>query len=141
MAIWLVRAGSHGEYEQKFIQEKGVYVTWDDLAVDLGKINDWTELLAAMESIYPDSKSKARLNWASQVWPFAHDMKPGDLVVVPLKSQPSIYIGELEGNYHFEPEGQNPYFHWCAVKWIGEAIPRSNFSQDLLYSFGAFMSD
>ena len=26
MAIWLVRAGSQGEYEQKFIQEKRIYV-------------------------------------------------------------------------------------------------------------------
>lgn len=29
MAIWLIRAGSHGEYEQKFIRENRVYVTWD----------------------------------------------------------------------------------------------------------------
>jgi hypothetical protein len=26
MAIWLIRAGSHGEYELKFIQENRVYV-------------------------------------------------------------------------------------------------------------------
>jgi restriction system protein len=25
MAIWLIRAGSHGEYEQKFISENRVY--------------------------------------------------------------------------------------------------------------------
>ena len=29
MAIWLIRAGKHGEYEQKFLQENRVYVTWD----------------------------------------------------------------------------------------------------------------
>lgn len=28
MAVWLVRAGSHGEYESKFISESRVYVTW-----------------------------------------------------------------------------------------------------------------
>lgn len=38
MAIWLIRAGSHGEYEQKFIQENRVYVTWDDLDVNLAKL-------------------------------------------------------------------------------------------------------
>lgn len=27
MAIWLIRAGSHGEYEQKFIQENRAAVT------------------------------------------------------------------------------------------------------------------
>lgn len=35
MAIWLIRAGSHGEYEQKFIQENRGYMTWDDLELGL----------------------------------------------------------------------------------------------------------
>lgn len=140
MAIWLVRAGSHGEYEQKFIQEKRVYVTWDDLAVDLGKMKNRGELLAAMETLYPDSKPKARINWASQIWPFAHGMQMGDLVVVPLKSQPAICIGEITGDYQFDAAGPSPYFHYRNVKWIGESIPRSHFDKDLLFSFGAFMT-
>ncbi len=35
MAIWLIRAGSHGEYEHKFISENRVYVTWDGLNVNV----------------------------------------------------------------------------------------------------------
>ena len=34
----------------------------------------------------------------------------------------------------------NPFFHFRAVKWIGEAIPRTHFGKDLLFSFGAFMT-
>ena len=41
MAIWLIRAGSHGEYEQKFIQEGRVYVTWDELNLDLRGSTVW----------------------------------------------------------------------------------------------------
>ena len=67
-------------------------------------------------------------------------MKKGDLVVVPLKLQPGIQIGELTGDYKFESAGPDPFYHWRAVKWIGESIPRANFAQDLLYSFGAFMT-
>ncbi len=44
----LIRAGSHGEYEQKFIQEARVYVTWDDLDVDLAKLDQRSELVQAM---------------------------------------------------------------------------------------------
>jgi len=40
MAVWLIRAGSHGEYEQKFLQENRVYVTWDKLNVDLSKLDN-----------------------------------------------------------------------------------------------------
>jgi restriction system protein len=137
MAIWLIRAGSHGEYEQKFIQDKRVYVTWDGLDVDLDKVSGRPALEAEMLKRYPNEKPKTILNWATSVWPFAHEMKPGDLAVLPLKSQPAIQIGEITGDYHFEPAGPDPYFHSRPVKWIGEAIPRANFGQDLLYSFGA----
>ncbi|WP_254797528.1 restriction endonuclease [Geopseudomonas aromaticivorans] len=140
MAIWLVRAGSHGEYEQKFLQESRVYVTWDDLDLDLASLKERSDLVAAMMERYPEQKPKAIMNWVSQVWPFAHVMQVGDWVVLPLKTQPVIYIGELVGNYQFAAEGPNPYFHWRSVKWIGEGIPRARFSQDLLYSFGAFLT-
>src|ERR1019366_9536522 len=80
------------------------------------------------------------LNWVSQVWPFAHGMEKSDWVVLPLKTQPAIQIGEITGDYHFDPKGIDPFFHWRPVKWIAEAVPRTNFGQDLLYSFGAFMT-
>lgn len=140
MAIWLIRAGSHGEYEQKFIQENRVYVTWGDLDVNLAKLKQRADLTAAMTERYPDSKPKRIMNWVSQVWPFAHEIKKGDLVVLPLKSQPAIQIGEITGDYHFDPKGANPYFHWRTVKWIGEAVPRANFGKDLLFTFGAFLT-
>jgi restriction system protein len=140
MAVWLVRAGAHGEFEQRFIQEKRVYVTWDGLDVDLSKLDKPAALNAEMTKRYPDDKAKRILNWVSQVWPFAHSMQAGDLVVLPLRIQPGIQIGEITGDYHFEPAGPNPYYHWRPVKWIGEPAPRANFGKDLLYSFGAFMT-
>jgi restriction system protein len=140
MAVWLIRAGSHGEYEQKFIQEGRVYVTWDDLNFDLAKLEKRSELVEAMTQRYRDAKPKAIMNWVSQIWPFGHEIKKSDLAILPLKSQPAIQIGEITGNYRFEPAGPNPFFHWRAVKWIGEAIPRANFGKDLLNTFGAFMT-
>lgn len=140
MAIWLIRAGSHGEYEQKFIQENRVYVTWDRLDVDLVMLGKRSVLIDQMTKRYPDTKAKAILNWVSQVWPFAHEIKQGDLVILPLKSQPAIQVGEITGEYHFEPEGPNPFYHWRPVKWVGEAAPRAYFGKDLLFSFGAFMT-
>ncbi len=140
MSIWLIRAGSHGQYEQKFIQEKRVYVTWDQLDVDVSKLADSAALLVEMQKRYPDAKLNKLRNWVRQVWPFAHVIKKGDLVVLPSKQQPAIYIGEVTGDYVFEAKGPDPYFHWLPVKWIGEAIPRTQFGQDLLHSFGAFLT-
>ena len=140
MAIWMVRAGSGGQYEQKFLQEERVYVTWDGLDVDLADLSDRAELLAAMSTRYPDAKPKALTNHASQVWPFATEMRIGDLITLPLKSQPAIQVGEIKGDYQFEPAGPNPYYHWRQVESVGEAVPRANFGKDLLYTFGAFMT-
>jgi restriction system protein len=93
-----------------------------------------------LDQLNPDTKPKTIQNWVSQLWPFAHDMKKGDLVILPLKFQPSIQIGQITGEYEYDAQNPNPFFHWRSVKWIGEAIPRSHFGQDLLYSFGAFLT-
>lgn len=140
MAVWLIRAGSHGEHELKFIQENRVYVTWDDLNVNLEHLRERSELTEAMTQRYPDTKPKAIANWVSQVWPFAHGIKKSDLVILPLKTQRAIQIGEITGDYHYEPDGPNPFFHWRPVKWIAESVPRANFGTDLLNTFGAFMT-
>ncbi|QFY44538.1 restriction endonuclease [Candidatus Methylospira mobilis] len=140
MAIWLIRAGSHGEYEQKFIQDNRVYLTWDNLDQDLARLTERAALTALMVSLYPDAKPKTVQNWVSQIWPFAHEIKKGDLVVLPSKSQPVIYFGEISGDYTSEPAGVNPFYHWRPVKWMAEPAQRASFSQDLLYSFGAFMT-
>jgi len=140
MAIWLVRAGSHGEFEQKFLDDKRVYVTWDGLNTNIAKLADRDALFETMKSTYPGAKQNRLLNWVRQVWPFAHEMRRGDLVIVPLKSEPSIWIGEITGDYQFDAKAQDPYFHWRTVKWVGEGVPRSHFGKDLLFSFGAFLT-
>jgi restriction system protein len=140
MAVWLVRAGSHGEFEQRFFEDKRIYLTWDELDRDLSGLSDRDDLLKVLQEIYRDAQPGRLRNWTSQIWPFAHGMRKGDLVVLPLKSQPAIAIGELTGNYHFEPKGPKPYFHWRPVNWLAEAVPRTHFGKDLLFSFGAFMT-
>lgn len=140
MAIWVIRAGSHGEYELKFIQESRVYVTWDNLDVDLAKLSDRAQLADVMAERYADAKAKTITNWVSQVWRFAHEIERGDLVILPLKSQRAIQVGEVTGDYEFDRAGPNPFYHFRVVNWIAEAIPRAHFGQDLLNSFGAFLT-
>ena len=117
-----------------------MYLTWDGLDIDLSTLPDRSQLLEEMSNRYPDTKQKGIQNWASQIWPFAHEIKTGDFVVLPLKSQPAIQIGQVTGDYQFNPDGPDPYYHYRSVEWIGEAIPRTHFGQDLLYSFVAFMT-
>lgn len=38
MALWLNRAGRHGEFEKRFLDDDRIYLTWDNLKHDLSKI-------------------------------------------------------------------------------------------------------
>ena len=51
MSVWLVRAGAHGEYEEKFLREGRVYVTWDGLDVDLLKVRERSDLIAELAKV------------------------------------------------------------------------------------------
>jgi len=140
MSLWLIRAGRHGEFEPKFFEEGRVYVTWGQLETNLSKLESREDLMKVLVDLYKDAKVNKLRNWASQLWPFAHTMQKGDWIVLPSKTQQNIYIGEITGDYHYEAKGPNPFYHWRGVKWIGEAIPRQRFGQDLLHSFGAFLT-
>ena len=123
MAVWLIRAGSHGEHEQKFIQENGVYVTWDGLNVELGHLNNRDDLFDEITQRYQDAKPKTVANWVSQIWPFAHEIKNGDSVVLPLKSQRAIQIGEVTGDYHFDSRGAKPVLSLASCKMDRRKCP------------------
>jgi restriction system protein len=140
MAIWLIRAGASGEYEQKFLQENRVYAAFNNLSVNLDILPDRDSLSMAMGRTYPGATPEKIINYVKQVWPFAHVIKKGDLVLMPLKSQPALAIAEVTGHYRFDHAASDPFYHWRSVTWIAEAVPRSYFGRDLLYAFGSSMT-
>jgi len=141
MAIWLVRAGAAGQFEDKFLKENKVYLTSDRLSEDLTKIKNKLSLFELIrDKYYPDKKPGTLRNWTGQIWPFVKEMKKGDLVIMPSKKNPSIHIAEITGEYSNVYKNSSPFYHFRNVKWIAKDIPRLNFDQDLLYSFGAFMT-
>ncbi|MEZ5357687.1 MAG: restriction endonuclease [Candidatus Zixiibacteriota bacterium] len=140
MSLWLVRAGGHGEYEQKFLEENRIYLTWEGLKYDLSECKDRAALKGLLSHIYPESSKEKIDNHAGQIWAFSHRISIGDWIVIPSKYKPAIHIGEVKGEYSFNDKGIAPFYHFCKVKWIETDIPRTNFDQDLLYSFGAFLT-
>lgn len=140
MALWLVRAGSHGEYEKKFLEDNKIYLTWEDIDTDLTKLKNRDKFRKYLEQIYPDS-NKARIsNFTGQIWTFCHRIKVGDWVILPSKHKPAIHIAEVTGTLNYDGNVPHKYRHSYNVNWFATDIPRSNFDQDLLYSFGAFLT-
>ena len=137
MSLWLVRAGSHGEQEEGALANNVVTIGWDELP-DLSGIKTKEELSELYNRIYLTAKKMEIANYVGQIWRFIHEIQKGDLVALPLKTQSAIAIGKIESNYEYK-ELANNIKHIRQVKWL-KTIPRSSFDQDILYSFGAFMT-
>lgn len=75
MSIWLFRAGKSGEYEEKFLNDNRIYLTWQNLDVDLKQYKDRTAHLQKLQEMYPTEKINTLRNWESQIYPIAHRMQ------------------------------------------------------------------
>jgi len=141
MSLWLVRSGKFGEFENQFLEQNKIGLCWDELKdCDLSNCKSAQDIRTILNKKYP-SESKGRLkNWSGQISVIALHMKPGDLFVMPLKQSRSIAIGRITGNYQYIADAAWPFIHNRTVEWIGSPLPRTAFDQDLLYSFGAFMT-
>lgn len=140
MGIWLFRAGKRGQFEEKFLADGRIYLTWNHLNIDLGQYKNREKLLQKLQEVYPSEKMNTLKNWASQIYPIAHRVEVGDWVVLPSKRTNTIHIGKITGEYQYAEENGSPYYHYRTVDWFAKDIPRNNFDQDILYSFGAFMT-
>jgi restriction system protein len=142
MAIWLVRAGRHGEQEDAALENGIVVIGWEELP-DLSKVKTREELAHLMNDTYPNERPNTLTNWTGQIWAFRERIKANDLVVLPLKTRSAIAIGQVTGPYEYDPTGQQG--GWCHTRkviWLRTDFPRSVsiFGQDLLHSFGAFLT-
>lgn len=135
----MVRAGKHGEQEQRAIDNGFVTIAWNELP-NLSSIDSKKELKNLYKNIYPNAKKNAMANEVGQIWRFMKEIEEGDYVALPSKFQSTIAIGEIKGAYEFSNDFGDDIKHIRKVKWIKTDIPRTDFEQDLLYSFGAFMT-
>ena len=90
--------------------------------------------------MYSGEKPNTIRNSASQIYLIAHRIEKGDWIVLPSKMSSTIHFGKVVGDYTFDGDASNPYFHYRSVDWFATDIPRNNFDQDILYYFGAFMT-
>jgi len=139
MALWMVRAGRHGEQEHLALEKNMVVIGWEGMT-DLSGVNTREEMKEAYVQAYPDSKPPQIANQAGQPWVFKEKIQIGDLVAVPLKTRSAVAIGKITGPYKYIPDNPEGAKHTRAVEWVRKDIPRTGFGQDLLYSLGALMT-
>ncbi len=139
MAVWLVRAGSLGEREDLALDQGLVVIGWGELS-DLSEIISREQLEALYKATFPDAGRGKVANHVGQLWAFRERIQEGDLAVLPLKRQSAIAIGEVTGPYQHRPDLPVDARNTRRVNWLSTDLPRSTFEQDLLFSFGAYMT-
>jgi len=140
MALWMVRAGRHGEHEPRFFGDNKVYLTWKELGEDLHDLNDRAAIRKRLAEHFPAATPAKLSNNTGQIAAFLLEMKPDDLVVIPRKGKSAMAIGKIAGPYVYGGTAEIPYRHSRDVQWLNLDVPRSAFDKDLLFSFGAIMT-
>ncbi len=140
MSLWMVRAGSHGEYENKFLDESRIYCTWEELNYNLENIKTINDLREHLQKVYNYEKKGQLINHSTQVWGFVKSIEIGDWIVLPSKIKSAIHFAKVKSSYKFDKKAEDPYYHFREVDWFSTDIPRTVFSQDLLHSFSALMT-
>jgi restriction system protein len=136
--VYLVRAGKHGE-DEEYVLENGVAMISFREIPSLEGLKDYEAVSKLVASALPGAKPRAVGNFAGQLWAFAIAAKEGDIVVLPRKHTSQIALGRVKGPYKYLKVGAENR-HTRAVHWVRPDVPRTAFEQDLLYSFGAFLT-
>lgn len=136
--VYLARAGKSGEDEEVALDEGMAVVGFTEIP-SLEACKDYDAIYALVEKSLPGAKTRAVGNFAGQLWAFVLAMKEGDLVVLPRKLTSQIAIGRVTGPYRYK-KVRSAFRHTRAVEWIRQDVPRTTFEQDILQSFGAFMT-
>jgi restriction system protein len=136
--VYLARAGRNGE-DEEYALDHGLAIIGFREFPSLEGAREYDTVLQRVKEAGPDLKPRAAGNYAGQLWAFAVAMKEGDIVVLPRKLTSQVALGKVAGPYRHRKIGDEVR-HTRQVKWVRPDVPRSVFSQDLLYSFGAFMT-
>ena len=130
--------GIHTYDDNLFLRENVIAIVWHDMG-DLSAIYNYREAFKKKYiETYPDAKKGSIATCAGMLYRFTYEVKEGDYVVFPSKSNREVNIGQVTGEYYYDPNEQN-YVQKRSVKWL-KHLKRTVFSQGALYEIGSALS-
>ena len=136
--VYLIRAGRNGEDEDYALENNLAVIGFQDVP-SLEGAEDYDAVVNLVKDTLPDEKPRAIGNRAGQLWAFSIGIQEGDIIVLPRKLTSQIAVGRVMGPYKYQ-RVNDAFRHTRPVKWLQTDLPRTTFEQDLLYSFGAFLT-
>jgi restriction system protein len=133
--IWGIHAVV--QEENSFLQNGIIKIGWKDMG-DLSKLQTSREAFKiAHQSTYFGAKKGSTSTTVGMLYRFVHEVRIGDCVVFPSKTNRQINIGVVESEYLYE--GGVGFPNQRKVRWI-KSLPRTAFSQGALYEIGSALT-
>ena len=136
--IWVIRAGRHSAYYEKYIQNSKVYIPWEGYHIDLSTFDTRQEFKEVVKKEKGVDNRTSIANWYGQLYMFVKEMREGDLVLIPSRATKSYCLAEIVGAYKYSKNEKDKLYHSRDIRIIDQSIPKSVFAQEINYSLGAF---
>ena len=134
MAVWVVRGGTDGEFEEQALKEGVVAVKFGEIPEDLITGLDGTQMKDQVAKRFEEFGPEARVPYEiiAQFCYFRDAIRLDELVVMPHKKRDGDWqeaaVGKIKGTYQDTGEF-NGFRHSRAVEWINKAVPRNYVDQ------------
>ena len=130
---WVIRAGQGNEIVEDVEGKSVVAIGWSAMG-DCSGLHSRGDFKERYGEVYPDEKYVG--GQSGQVYRFAREMQVGHTVLTPNKARRELLVGEVTGDYRWDPSvvSEN-YPHVRAVNWRG-SIPRDGMSERFRASAG-----
>ena len=98
----------------------------------MSSVTSREQLRDIVDGLYPAASAQSRANTTGQLWAFRSSITVGDLVVMPLKTQPGIIaLGRCTGAYRYDANAAEAARHYLPVQWQTGLVSRETLQPDL----------
>jgi restriction system protein len=135
---WVMRAGKESVYLNKFVEGSRIYLPWEGYKVNLSKLDSREDFKQLVIKEKGDQNRTTISNWGGMLYSFSKEMEIGDCVLIPAKHSKSYILAKISEEYEFNSRDKDGLYHSRKIEIKKTDIPREIFSQQIIYSLGAF---
>ena len=140
LRIWAVRAGGAGQADSIFLVHNQIAISSIAIDGDIGNLPPVRGAFKDLLAQFPDNTDSASAPaYAGQMYRFVHEVRIGDRVIYPRKSDRTLHWGRVTGPYFYDGEGPESFAHRRPVEWIACAS-RDDFPPGALYELGSTLN-
>lgn len=140
MTAWIVRAGKLGEREAWAIEKGVAGAGWHEVP-DMADADTKEKVRGMVDTAFPSAPLGRRANYAGQLWALRGTIKPGDLIVMPMKTTKKIAMGVCTSGYKYRAqESDGGQRHTIGVEWKNTEVSKAAVKDDLLNTVNGAMT-